>query len=450
MPDVRVNTNTMRQYAERIGSINKRLTRLDWRLKKLYSQVQIVDLLQLMKADAMTGNNWKLQRCRNYLNEVATEYEALEKKLLQLEPLNFKNSLIRLQIRTFIESQIPFWPQHIKSWNEMLREKMLHTIIGIPESALDWLSEDGQKSFWAGEWVKSNHWAVLDTDPDNDDLFARLLVATGTVSVLPGYGEYKDKSLLGDEDVFNVNVKQNKTDYYQKNEDEDFYSAKGKILEGKAEAKIEGSVVDLKAAGEGEYAEGSAELKVLTAEAHAGVSGGLYVYTKDKDGKTVKMFSPGVSAEVGTSVAVVQADAEGRIGLGENKNMLGVYGNASASALSAEAEAKVAINRKEIYAGASAEADLVKVSGTGGVSVLGTDVGVNGSLKVGVGAHAEAGYTDGKLKVDVGVAAGVGFDLGFEVDVSGTIDAVSGWASDMWDGAQDTLSDIGDFFTGWW
>lgn len=36
--------------------------------------------------------------------------------------------------------------------------------------------------------------------------------------------------------------------------------------------------------------------------------------------------------------------------------------------------------------------------------MLGTDIGVSGAVKVGIGAHAEVGYTDGKFKVDVGAA----------------------------------------------
>lgn len=59
--------------------------------------------------------------------------------------------------------------------------------------------------------------------------------------------------------------------------------------------------------------------------------------------------------------------------------------------------------------------------------MLGTDIGVSGAVKVGIGAHAEVGYTDGKFKVDVGAALGVGVDIGFEVDISGTVDAVAGW-----------------------
>lgn len=78
------------------------------------------------------------------------------------------------------------------------------------------------------------------------------------------------------------------------------------------------------------------------------------------------------------------------------------------------------------------------------MSVLGTDVGVTGSLKIGVGAHAKAGYTDGKLKVDVGLAAGIGIDVGIEVDVSGTINAVTGAAESAWNATSGFVSDMKD------
>ena len=158
-----------------------------------------------------------------------------------------------------------------------------------------------------------------------------------------------------------------------------------------------------------------------------------------------KIISPAVAAEVGASVAVVQVDAEGRIGLGEDNNMLGIYGDVAAEVLEAEAKGKVALSAKEAYAGFSAEANIVEVSATGGVSVLGTDVGVTGSLKVGVGFNAEIGVTDGVLKVDVGAALGVGFDIGFEVDVSGTVDAVCDAAENAWEAASDVVSDFMDF-----
>jgi hypothetical protein len=253
--------------------------------------------------------------------------------------------------------------------------------------------------------------------------------------------KYKDKNAGNDLDKFFSDLEddspilpeQEKKSKKQINSDESWYDQKGTIAEAKAESKIEGSVVDAEISGSSKYAQGSAEVKVITAEAHASAGAGLYVYEKDSNGDLKRIISPSVAAEVGASVAFVDVAASGRIGLGEDNNMLGVYGTGEVKAASAEAKAKVSINSKQVYAGASAEADLVKAEGSAGVSVLGTDVGVNAGVKIGVGAHAEVGYTDGKFKVDVGAAVGLGVDLGFEVDVSGTVSAVKGVAESAWD-----------------
>ena len=235
----------------------------------------------------------------------------------------------------------------------------------------------------------------------------------------------------------NLLPEQEKKDFYQKNKDEEFYKERGKILDVGTENKIEGSVVHGKLSGSSKNAEGSLEGKVLTGEAHANANAGLYVYEKDANGNIKRVFSPGVKAEVGASASVLEGSAKGRVGLGKDKNMLGVYGEGEVKVLSAEAKAKVSANKNEIFAGASAEADLAKATAKGGVSVLGTDVGVTASAKVGIGAHANVGYTDGKIKCDIGAAVGVGFDLGFEIDVSGTVSAVAKTAESVW-----------NFFTG--
>ena len=244
----------------------------------------------------------------------------------------------------------------------------------------------------------------------------------GSESVLDEYGTYEK------DDAFNEKLnlpEQKKYKGKQINEDEKFYDKKGTILEKNlAEAKAEATWLEGEASGKSKYAQGTAGYKVATAEAHAGVTAGMYIYEKDKDGNVTRIFSPGVSAAAGASVALATASASGRLGLGEDNNMLGVYGKGEVKAVTAEAKAEVAINRKEIHASASAEADLIKAEGSAGVTVLGTDVGVKGAVKVGIGAHADVGYTDGKFKVDIGAAVGVGVDLGFEVDVSGTVDAV--------------------------
>ncbi len=242
-------------------------------------------------------------------------------------------------------------------------------------------------------------------------------------------GSWKDKKAFND----GLDTKkQTKYDGYQKNEDVDFYKKKGTILDQKlAEAKAEATWIEQEASGKSKYAQGTAGYKVATAEAHADASAGFYVYEKDENGKTKRIFSPGVSAGAGASVALLSGAAEGRIGLGKNNDMLGVYGKGEVEAISAEAKAEVGINRNEVHAELSAEANLVKAEGSAGATVLGTDIGVTGAVKVGVGAHAEVGYTDGKFKVDIGAAVGVGVDIGFEIDVSGTVQAVTSTAQSV-------------------
>lgn len=435
MSDIVVDTYKLTQYAQRVSAVNSRIKSLDYRLDSLYRHAGLVDLLNLIMADVLTGYSWRLERCQVYLQGTASDFELAEQQLMKQDPTNF-NPLVGY---VWYDGMRKLGPTD-RNPRDILIPNLWPALLpgvlyGITESAI-LLHENGfWKAFWDGDLSVSDSGTVSMVASEDGESYAKFLTGKHSTSVTPGYGSYKDKNILGDSDHLNINRKQDIVEDFGKqiNKDEKWYKPKATILEGKVEDKIEGSVLEGQLSGGNDWAEGSVYGKVLTGEAHAGASVGLYVYTKDKDGNTQKLFSPGVSAEVGASVSALEVGADGRIGLGEDKNMLGLYGDANAELLTAEAKAKVALNSKEIYAGASAEADLAKVSATGGVSVLGTDVGVNGSLKVGVGAHAEVGYTDGKLKVDIGAAVGVGFDLGFEVDVSGTVDAVSDAVTSAWD-----------------
>ena len=264
------------------------------------------------------------------------------------------------------------------------------------------------------------------------------IIGTAVPIVAPieiSYGEWKDKKAFNDSLMDKNERKKLKKEYdgYQKNEDEDWYEKNATILEGKREKKVEVYDQGKSVEGEARFAQGSAEYKVGDREAHASAQAGLYVYEKDADGNTKRIFSPGVGAEAGASFAILSASAEGRVGLGEDNNMFGAYGSVEGELVSGEAEAKLSANLagKEVYGKLSAEFNAAKVEGSAGVSVLGTDIGVTGAAKIGLGAHAEAGFTDGKLKVDIGAAVGIGFDVGFEIDVSGTIDAVCSFAKGL-------------------
>ena len=200
-----------------------------------------------------------------------------------------------------------------------------------------------------------------------------------------------------------------------------------------ASAQAGGSLFEAGAEGKSEYMQGKVSAKIGTAEAHAGISGGLYGY--DKDGKLV--IAPAIKAEMGVSASLFTANAEGRIGLGENNDMLGAYGKGEVSAGKVEAKAgfdAALFTEKgpQLRGKLSAEAIAGEAKGSVGVTVLGADIGVSGSVNYGIGAHADVGLVDGKVKVDIGATLGVGFSVGFEVDIGGSVKAVAGAVDSGW------------------
>ena len=193
------------------------------------------------------------------------------------------------------------------------------------------------------------------------------------------------------------------------------------ILEAELSASGEVSYWEAEASGETEWGQGEVSANVGNAEAEASLSAGLYVY--DKEGN--KIFAPGVQAKIGAGVSLLELAAAGRLG-NDDVNVF-ADGTVTVAEASAEAtltaglfnkEGKLDVNAKFK---AEAEANLVEIEGKAGISILGTEAAVTGGLKVGIGAHADVGYADGKLKVDIGASLGVGVEVGFELDVGGLV-----------------------------
>ena len=103
-----------------------------------------------------------------------------------------------------------------------------------------------------------------------------------------------------------------------------------------------------------------------------------------------------------------QAKTDGRLGLGKNHDMLGVYGNGQITAgkIGANAKGTLALrnSKGEVSPTANAEFEVEAIAaeakGSAGVSVLGVDAGVTGSVNVGIGAHAKFAMEDYKIKID--------------------------------------------------
>lgn len=78
---VKVNTSSLRGYADRLYKVNQRITNLDRRMDDLYTKVGLFDLWDLLQADVLTGYSWRLSRCISYLNDTATEFESVERSI---------------------------------------------------------------------------------------------------------------------------------------------------------------------------------------------------------------------------------------------------------------------------------------------------------------------------------------------------------------------------------
>lgn len=77
-PFIQVNTDALKDYAERVREVNRKLDDLDDRISRLYKRIGIGDDWELQKADMKIGYSRKLNKCANYLSDTATEFAEAE------------------------------------------------------------------------------------------------------------------------------------------------------------------------------------------------------------------------------------------------------------------------------------------------------------------------------------------------------------------------------------
>lgn len=156
--------------------------------------------------------------------------------------------------------------------------------------------------------------------------------------------------------------------------------------------------------------------QVLHREAHA--SGG--VGYNSKKGWYVE-------GEIGASVSALTGTLKGSL-FGDT-----LKGSVNAEVGTVSGSLSGGWSQKEgFHAGASLEADIVKVGVTGGISVLGVDAEASASVKVGFGAHANVGFKKGVVTCDIGAAFGLGFDVKIKVDLKKPVKAVKKAAKAAW------------------
>lgn len=215
----------------------------------------------------------------------------------------------------------------------------------------------------------------------------------------------------------------------------DFYKQQLKVAELKNQIEANISYYD------GTFGVGeNSKINVVigNAEAHSGISRGLYVVGKDGERK----FSPGVNAEVGVSATALDLNWEQQW-LGDE--MFGLNSDVGVTVGKADATASIGAQiygedgELDLQLGANAKAEVIaaEAKGSVGVNVLGGEIGASGSVNFGIGAHADAGYKDGVLKFDVGASLGLGVSFGAEVDIGGMADTVCDAASSAWNDVRD-------------
>lgn len=322
------------------------------------------------------------------------------------------------------------------SWTDVMRKEYDQL---IERFASYYINSDGDYVF-TGTGISAIIGANGFLKSVSEHGFKKLKAFSGTREYFEGGGYAENKVELG----FNlfkggVDLKKGKTNLW-----EDSEKKRGDSPEREFEVFTVGLSASEKAAighWEGSkktgWGEGSYSSDFGYAEAHGGISGGFYITRVGEDGKERRVFEPGVQAEIGASVGLWQGKAEGRLG----NEYVAVVGETSASVLEANAQAEMNLGfvDGELAANvsASAEATLVEAEGKVGVDVMGVEGTIGGSVNVGVGAHAEVGYNDGKLTFDIGASLGVGASISAEVDVSGLVDGVSNAVEDISNAASD-------------
>lgn len=94
MADIIVDTYKLSQYAQRLSTVNRRITQLDNRMCTLYGKVGLQGLFDLMQAKVLTCYSWRILRCQGYLYQTASDFERVERNLGNEDPLSFNKSLV--------------------------------------------------------------------------------------------------------------------------------------------------------------------------------------------------------------------------------------------------------------------------------------------------------------------------------------------------------------------
>lgn len=408
MADIIVDTYKLNQYAQRIQQVNSRIARLDGRLNSLYWKVGLLDLWNLMQADAMTCYSWRLVRCQDYLYQTARDFDNVERVISGLDPTSFNISNVARISLSGITSQRNGSVSKIPS----IREAYNGAYSEVNENDRSWFAK------FIGNDLKVSGSVFSGKTSTEGDLWGISTAGTISGAIFTGEAGIKsDASWSFKDDEGNWDFKSFGLSTTA--------SASGAVAKG----EVEGNVGYLHGKASGQFITGAVE--------------GEAKMTLWDDGQ----WNPSLMAGVKASGSVLQGEAEAGFGT----DQYGVYVKADGDVLHAEAEAGVGIGyigkdeegnaQYGAKAEASAMASVAQGKVKGGVTIFGIDidVGLKG-YALAAGAEAGASITTEGVTASFSGALGLGAGLDISVDWS---DAE--WIEDGIDWVGDRAEDVGDF-----
>lgn len=393
MADIIVDTYKLDRYAQRIATVNSRISRLDRRLDSLYWRVGLQGLWNLMQADALTCYSWRLVRCQSYLQQTALDFEGTERLILGEDPANFDGVSVGDIVKAYGTAASDTIDRNglINKLEEMSSTMKPHVIAGM----LNVVSPVTGLLYLTSGIAYGNTPSVTDPSRKPSASAAADWLGYELADGNPGITAWVGKA--------NAEA-QNEWGYAGVN-----------AYLGKAEANADADFAFMETTKEREYVDGKWVERTVTKfiEAEAGAGASVSVLAGDGE------------AGVGTDMLGAEVGAEGSVG------------NAKA-----EVKGEFSVTEDGVNANVGGKAIVSAVEGeaSGTINILGIEIkGTIGGYAGAVGAEGKIGIEDNKFVMEGGVAALLGVSGGVEI----------GFNDEGWDNFTEGVEDFVDFVTFW-
>lgn len=376
--NVRSTVQDMNAIAKQVKSLEDQIWRIQNGLSFEVAQKERIRK-RLRTAQSDTASHYKgIYSSSSTLNNVVNAYETTEHRLAGVKPPHYE--LEKNTALSDIHNGIIVGPGGLRPHGTALQSAILGALVGgVIDTAYD-------KYESKTEWLSGVSKKIVSLDREDEKTY---------------YSKNKDQLKDSKIDPFKV------IDHTWK--------------DTRSVLHADGNVGDKN----GTHA--SYDVDVLKREASLELYGGLY-YTDPDTGKKKLRLAAGLA--LGYSLTAFSAETEAQLG----NDLLGAYAKGNVAAGKVEAKGDLAFGLRDAdgrfnptaHGKASLEAIAVEASVQGGMKIAGADVSAKASVNVGVGAHAEFGFKDRKLSIDVGASLGIGGSIKLDIDVGGAIDAVKG------------------------